>query len=87
VPVSVEDLQKEIGRRIRDARISADLTQEAAALSCGMDYKRFQRLELGAVNPTIKTLARVAKGLGSDFWTLLGATPPTRKPKRSKPLA
>lgn len=64
-------VQREIGERIRRARLAAQLTQEQAAHEAGIDAKRFQRLELGQVNATINTLARVARALGLTFWALL----------------
>jgi len=62
---------KELGSRIRAAREAAGFTQEAVAARCGIDYKRYQRLEQGAVNTTIRTLLRVARAMDMDFWGLL----------------
>lgn len=67
----VEDIQRQLGRRIRDARVSAGLTQEDAAHAARIDAKRWQRLEAGSVNATVRTLARVADAVGTDFWTLV----------------
>ncbi len=47
------------------------LSQEAAAAEAKIDWRRWQRLERGAVNPTVKTLARVAAALRTTFWELL----------------
>lgn len=57
--------------RVRRARERAGLTQEAAASAAGIDYKRYQRLEAGTVNATMRTLARVAEALGTDVWKML----------------
>ena len=62
----------DIGRRIRAARLAVGITQEQAAASSGIDHKRWQRLEQGAVNPTVRTLVRVATALGISVWDLLG---------------
>jgi transcriptional regulator with XRE-family HTH domain len=62
---------RELGRRIRAARLAVALTQEEAAHRAGIDYKRWQRLESGAINATVGTLARVAKALRTTFWGLL----------------
>jgi transcriptional regulator with XRE-family HTH domain len=59
------------------------MTQEDAAHAAGIDYKRWQRLEQGSVNPTVKTLERAALALGMSFWDLV-ATPP-RKRKAAQP--
>lgn len=64
-------LLRELGVRVRRRREAAGLTQEAAASGAGIDYKRYQRLEAGTVNATMRTLARVAEALGTDAWTML----------------
>lgn len=64
-------LQKAVGKCIRSARLHARMTQDEAAAKARIDYKRWQRLEQGAVNATVATLHRVAKALGTDFWSLL----------------
>lgn len=59
-----------IGRAIRAARERAGRTQEEAASLADIDAKRWQRLEAGAVNPTIRTLVRVARVCGIDVFAL-----------------
>lgn len=49
------------------------MTQEAAAASAGIDYKRWQRIELGQTNCTIRSLVRVATAVETTFWSLLGS--------------
>lgn len=71
-------LLPEIGGRLRAARELRGLTQEEAAHAAGIDYKRWQRLERGAVNPTVKTLARAADALGLSFWDLARVKSRTR---------
>jgi len=75
------EVQRGVGRRIRAARIAAALTQEQAAAKAEIDYKRWQRLELGTVNATLRTLARVAEALDTSFWKLLGV--PERDDRRT----
>lgn len=76
--MSSEKIQRAIGRCIRAARIEAELTQEQAAVEAGIDYKRWQRLESGEVNMTVRTLVRVSVAVGVDFWELL-KKPPSQK--------
>jgi transcriptional regulator with XRE-family HTH domain len=78
-PSSLIALLREIGGRVRAARESRGLTQEEAAHAAGIDYKRWQRLEQGTVNPTVKTLERAAQALGSSFWNLVRAKARTRR--------
>ena len=49
-----------IGCSVRDARLRLGLTQEQLAGATGIDYKRIQRIERGAVNITVRTLVRLA---------------------------
>ncbi len=72
------EVLREVGQRVRAAREAAGYTQEEAAARADIDYKRWQRLEQGTVNPTIRTLARVASALGVGFWAMLCAAPTPR---------
>lgn len=73
---AIAKVLKELGRRIRRARIAADLTQEEAAAAAGIDYKHWQELEAGRVNATMRTLVRVAAAVGLRVWDLLGPASP-----------
>lgn len=68
-----DQVLREIGARLRKCRERAGLTQEQAATQSGIDYKRWQRLEGGQANPTVKTLVRAATALGITFWELVRA--------------
>ena len=81
-PSEFADILGELGLRIQQARIAAGLTQEQAASDSGIDYKRWQRLEEGSVNPTVKTLHRVAVALDVPFWDLFA---PVRRRNTSIP--
>jgi transcriptional regulator with XRE-family HTH domain len=81
--VNNQKVLRELGRRIRTARQSSDLTQEKAAAAAGIDYKRWQKLEQGTVNATVRTLNRAAAVLGLTFWELVGGPPPKKpRPRR-----
>lgn len=62
---------RDVGARVKAARQATGLTQEDAAARAGIDYKRFQRIEQGTINVTIRTLVRIAHACRMDFWTLL----------------
>jgi len=53
----------EMGRRVRQLRIAAGLTQTALAKRFGMDRTHLSRLERGRLMPTFPTLKRLAKTL------------------------
>ena len=70
---------REAGRRIATAREGLGLTQEEAADRAGIDYKRWQRLEGGNVNATLRTLLRVADALDTNVWAMLQGRPAGRR--------
>ena len=59
-------LLKYIGERIREIRISKQISQEALANESELDYSQINRMELGKVNFTISYLYRIAKALDID---------------------
>jgi len=65
------DLLVALGRKVRAARARAGRTQEQAAAASGIEVKRWQRLEAGTVNPTMRTLERVASALDTTVWQML----------------
>jgi len=60
-------------------RSALGLTQEEAADRAGIDYKRWQRLESGSVNATLRTLLRVADALDTSVWVMLEGKSPGRR--------
>jgi transcriptional regulator with XRE-family HTH domain len=68
---SLKQVQKQVGRRLRAARLAAGMTQEKAAAAASVDYKRYQSLESGLINATLKTLLRLANALGVQLWQLM----------------
>ena len=64
--------KKRLSTTLRRRRIELRLTQEEAASVIGMDGRHYQKLELGELNPTLRTLIRVAIGLEMDPSDLLG---------------
>lgn len=64
-----------LAERVRAARTSAKLTQEALAAGAGLTTAHLQRLEGGTSNPTLATLFAI-----SDFLRLpIGALLPSGK--------
>lgn len=59
-----ERVTKDVGRRVAELRRAAGLTQEEFAEKIGMDSTNLQRIELGGQNLTIRSLVRLASGLG-----------------------
>ena len=53
-----------IGAKIRETRLSKDISIEYLANTSGMDYSQLARMETGQVNFTVSYLFRVAEALG-----------------------
>jgi len=79
----LDTVLRKTGAAIAEMRAEAGLTQEQAASVAGIDGKRWQRLEAGKVNPTIKTLVRVASALGGSFSQLLAKIGDSSAPPRT----
>jgi transcriptional regulator with XRE-family HTH domain len=58
-----------VGRRVAEIRESLGLTQQEMAERLRMPLKNLQRIEAG-MNLTIRTLVRLARGLGAPTRTL-----------------
>ena len=58
-----ENALKQIGSRMREIRISKEISQENLANECDIDYSQINRMELGKVNFSISYLFRIAKAL------------------------
>ena len=49
------------------ARLAAEMTQKQLAERSGIDQRAISRIESGNTNPTVRTLGRIAKGLGKKL--------------------
>lgn len=58
-----DDPLKRFAKNLRTARAALGLTQEKIADAAGMQTSYYSRLERAAVEPGIRTLARVARAL------------------------
>ena len=66
-----EELLKQIGTKIREARIALDMSIENLAHECEVDYSQINRMELGKVNFNISSLNKVAQALSKNLKDLL----------------
>jgi ribosome-binding protein aMBF1 (putative translation factor) len=60
-----------MGRNIARARRESGLTQEQASALSGIDYKRWQKIEMGHVNVTVRTLHCMAQALDLSLSEML----------------
>ncbi|MFI1166601.1 helix-turn-helix domain-containing protein [Streptomyces sp. NPDC020801] len=63
--------RRRIGRCIRDARIDHNLTQEAVFLAIPLTRSFYQQIEAGQANPSLETLLRIARVIGTPISDLL----------------
>ena len=62
---------KQVGEKIREVRGRRNVSIEALANDCGVDYSQVNRMELGKVNFSISYLNKIAAALGVDPKELL----------------
>jgi transcriptional regulator with XRE-family HTH domain len=62
---------KQIGARIKEARTTAGLSQQAVADAAGINREYLSRVERGTENVSILTLARIAEALDTPIRNLL----------------
>ena len=62
------DIQKQFGARVRELRARVGFTQAELAERCGqgVEMQRIGETERGEQNCTLKTVQRLAKGLGCE---------------------
>ena len=58
---------KKLGKKIKLARVEADMTQGDLAEATGILQKSISRYETGIALPTLETLERLAKALKKPF--------------------
>ena len=59
-----QEVEREVIGSIVEARLAAGLSQKELAERCGMKASNLCRLENGNGNPSVATLAKIARGLG-----------------------
>ncbi|MDX2000980.1 MAG: helix-turn-helix transcriptional regulator [Chitinophagales bacterium] len=57
----------QLGKRIRQERMQAKLSQQQLAGKCDFEKSNMSRLEAGKVNPSILTLRKVCLGLNTSI--------------------
>jgi len=60
------ELQAHFGKTVREARQKAGLTQAALADLAGLTQQYVARIEAGQINPTLATMAAIARVLNLD---------------------
>ncbi len=73
--ISFSSILKDVGARIRAVRRERGLTQEQAAGRIGIEVRRYQRIEAGEINVTLRTLWTIATALGVSIGRLIKPEP------------
>lgn len=72
-------LRAEFGQKLREARAAADMSQGDVSRATGIDPSDISKIEAGARNISIETMARLAAAVHLDISLLLTPNPPPRK--------
>jgi transcriptional regulator with XRE-family HTH domain len=65
--MEAEDFLIKLGKRIVEIRDEKGIRQVDLALESELDDGSLRRIESGRTNPTVKTLTKIAKGLGVEM--------------------
>ncbi len=63
------------GERIRDRRQALGLSQEAAAVRCGIHWTQLGKVERGQRSLRLETIVKIAEGLAIDAGKLVSGLP------------
>ena len=65
------NINKELGKKIRELRKKKELTQEDLAYKAGLDYSYINQIENGKRNPSMEAVEKIAKALGVKVQALV----------------
>ncbi|MCV7384396.1 helix-turn-helix transcriptional regulator [Mycolicibacter longobardus] len=68
------------GERVRDRRMALGLSQEAAAVRCGVHWTQFGKVERGQRSLRLETIVKIAAGLEIDAGELVSNLPMPPQP-------
>lgn len=66
-----KDLMEKFGKRVREIREKAGISQQELANLCDLEYSQINRIELGKINTSISHLFVLAKNLNVSPKTLI----------------
>lgn len=67
-------IEEAFGRALREARVSAGLSQAGLALRCGCNVMSISKLERGLTQPSLQFMILLSKGLEVEVVELLEDT-------------
>lgn len=74
---------------LRAARTAAGMTQETLAAEAGLPMAYVGRIERAEKDPSVRTVSRLARGLGIEVEALFAGVPPAddETPRRATPTS
>lgn len=72
---ALNETTRVFGERVRDRRSALGLSQEAAALLCGIHWTQLGKVERGQRSLRLETIIKIAAGLNIDAGELVSRLP------------
>jgi transcriptional regulator with XRE-family HTH domain len=72
---ALNETTRVFGERVRDRRVALGLSQEAAAVRCGIHWTQLGKVERGQRSLRLETIIKIADGLDIDAGDLVTELP------------
>lgn len=72
---ALNETTREFGARVRNRRAALGLSQEAAAVRCGIHWTQLGKVERGQRSLRLETIVKIADGLEIDPGDLVSGLP------------
>lgn len=72
---ALNETTRVFGERVRDRRTALGLSQEAAAVRCGIHWTQLGKVERGQRSLRLETIVKIAAGLDTDPGKLVSNLP------------
>lgn len=72
---ALNETTREFGERVRNRRVTLGLSQEAAAIRCGIHWTQLGKVERGQRSLRLETIVKIAHGLAVDAGDLVTGLP------------
>ena len=69
-----DEVHRRLGANVRELRVRRRLTQETLGERAGLSHKFIGEVERGVSNPSIESVAAIAKALDTDIVDLFGGS-------------
>jgi transcriptional regulator with XRE-family HTH domain len=72
---ALNETTRVFGERVRNRRVELGLSQEAAAVRCGIHWTQLGKVERGQRSLRLETIVKIADGLDIDAGELISGLP------------